>query len=69
MSRHPCQTFLRGSFQNLPYFIFSNVMASGSSLAAVSHQKINDILAVHGVKIARITEISSSSGEESHTDS
>jgi hypothetical protein len=44
-------------------------MASGSSLAAVSHQKINDILAVHGVKIARITEISSSSGEGSHTDS
>jgi hypothetical protein len=57
------------SFQNLQYFIFSSVMASGRTLAVVSHQKVDDILAVHGVKIARITKISSSSVEGSHTDS
>ena len=57
------------SYPNLPNLIFSTVMASGRSLAVVSRQEVDDLLVVHGVKIARITEMSSSSAERSHTDS
>jgi hypothetical protein len=56
------------SYPNLPNPIFSTVIASGRPLAAVSRQEVDDLLVVHGVKIARIAEMSSSAAR-SHTDS